>query len=178
MKTTPDRVEAISTKYGDHIFRLAVPHLFQVGTVNLKNLDVEAVCGAILNAPPDNHLMTPEFQADLIRCAAELAQEPVWDILKYIQTGIEISGVTVHPGIIVDFKQNATGKHIMTCTVPPDTEEETLDEVVKMAEAVIEQHLEKHGSCYGLSFTDVIDKAFRTAKIPARSIPADKTYYL
>lgn len=173
-----NKIKEISKRYGEHIFRLAVTHLFQTGIDNLKDIDVEASCEKIMKETPANYIMTPEFRADLMRCSVELAQEHLWDILKYIQTNIGIDGVTVHPGVIVDFKQNATCNHIMTCIIPPDTEADTLDEVIDVIEKNVDDYLEKRGSCYGFSFTDAISEAFKAAGVTLSDIPVDKTYYL
>ena len=87
-------------------------------------------------------------------------------------------GVTVHPGIIIRFRQNATCHNIMTCVIPADTDEETLEEAVKTVEDRLEAYIDKKGSAYAFSFTTAIEEAFKDAKIEIRSIPVDKTYYL
>lgn len=172
------KIGEISRKYGEHVFRMAITHLMQVGVDNLKDADVEAVCKKMMRETPENYIMTPEFRCNILKCSVELAQIPVWDILKYIQTDIGIDGVTVHPGIIVDFKQNATCRPIMTCMLPPDTDEDTLDEVVKTVEDKLEVHIKKNGSGYGFSFPSAIEDAFKTANVRIKNIPVDKTYYL
>lgn len=172
------KISEISRKYGEHIFRMAITHLMQVGVDNLKDADVEAVCKKMMEETPANYIMTPEFRCSILRCSVELAQEPIWDILKYIQTDIGIDGVTVHPGIIVNFKQNATCKHLMTCVVPADTDDDTLEDVVKTVEKKLESYIKKTGSAYGFSFCNEIEETFKAAKIRIKDIPVDKTFYL
>ena len=87
-------------------------------------------------------------------------------------------GVTVHPGIIVRFRQNAICHHIMTCVIPADTVEETLEEAVKSVEDALEAYIDKNGSAYGFSFTTAIENAFKDASIEIKDIPVDKTFYL
>lgn len=153
------KISEINREYGENIFRMAITHLIQVGANNLKDADVEATCETIMQETPANYIMTPEFRCNILRCSVELAQEPIWDVLKYIKTDIGIDGVTVHPGVIVDFKQNATGNHIMTCVVPADTYDETLEEVVNAVEKKLEAYIEKTGSAYGFSFCNEIEEA-------------------
>ena len=172
------KVGEISRKYGEHIFRMAITHLMQVGVDNLKDADVEAVCKKVMKETPENYIMTPEFRCNILRCSVELAQIPVWDILKYIQTDIVIDGVTVHPGIIVNFRQNATCRELMTFAIPPDTDEETLEDAVNTVEKKLEAYIEKTGSAYGFSFCDEIEEALKAAKIHIKNIPVDKTFYL
>ncbi len=172
------QIAEIRKKYGEPMLRMAIDHVISVGTNNLKNVNADKVCAQILKETPENSIMTPEFSAELMRCAIELAQVPVGDILKYIQTDMRYDGVTVHPGIIVRFRQNATCHHIMTCVIPADTDEETLEETVKTVEDRLEAYIDKKGSAYAFSFTTAIEEAFKNAKIEIRSIPVDKTYYL
>lgn len=172
------QIAEIRKKYGEPMLRMAIDHVISVGTNNLKNVNADKVCAQILKETPENSIMTPEFSAELMRCAIELAQVPVGDILKYIQTDMRYDGVTVHPGIIVRFRQNATCHNIMTCVIPADTEEETLEEAVKTLEDRLEAYIDKKGSAYAFSFTTAIEEAFKNAKIEIRSIPVDKTYYL
>lgn len=172
------KINEISKKYGDHMMRMAIDHVLGVGVNNLKDVNADEVCAQILRDTPANYIMTPEFRAELMRCSIELARIPIGDILKYIQTNMAYDGVTVHPGIILEFRQNATCRHIMTCIVPADTDEEMLDEAYKKIEDAVEAYLNEKGSCYGFSFEKAIEDAFREAKISIRDVPVDKAYYL
>ena len=172
------QISELGKKYGEHMVRMAIDHVIGVGANNLKDVDADAVCKKILKETPENYIMTPEFRAELMRCAIELARNPIGDILKYIQTNMEYDGVTVHPGVILEFKQNATCKHIMSCVVPADTNDCTLDDVVKAVEGKAEAYISEKGSAYGFSYCQAIEEAFKAAKIRLRDIPVDKTYYL
>lgn len=173
-----NQIREISKKHGEHMVRMAIDHVISVGVNNLKDVNADEICAKILRDTPANYIMTPEFRAELMRCAIELANVPIGDILKYIQTDMAYDGVTVHPGIILEFRQNATCNHIMTCIAPPDTEEEKLDEVYKVIESKIDAYMEKTGSCYGFSFTSAIEEAFREAKIRISDLPVDRAFYL
>ncbi len=172
------QIDEIRKKNGEPMLRMAIDHMIGVGINNLKDVNADEVCARILKETPVNSIMTPEFSAELMRCAIELSQISIGDILKYIQTDMRYDGVTVHPGIIIRFRQNATCHNIMTCVIPADTDEETLDDAVKAVEDKLERHIDKTGSAYAFSFTTAIEEAFKDAKIEIRSIPVDKTYYL
>ena len=172
------QIDEIRKKNGEPMLRMAIDHMIGVGINNLKDVNADEVCARILKETPVNSIMTPEFSAELMRCAIELSQISIGDILKYIQTDMRYDGVTVHPGIIIRFRQNATCHNIMTCVIPADTDEETLDDAVKAVEDKLERHIAKTGSAYAFSFTTAIEEAFKDAKIEIRSIPVDKTYYL
>lgn len=173
-----DNVKTIFKKYGENTFRLGVTHLFTVGISNLKDIDVEKVCEKMIKTTPENSIMTGEFRADVLRCSVELAKEPLWEVLKYIQTNIGIDGVTVHPGIVLNFRRNACMEEIMTCVVPADTSEDTLDNVIEEIENRLEKYEAEHGNCYGFSYSDAIYDSFKEANIRPESIPIDKTYYV
>ena len=172
------QIDEIRKKNGEPMLRMAIDHMIGVGINNLKDVNADEVCARILKETPVNSIMTPEFSAELMRCAIELSQISIGDILKYIQTDMRYDGVTVHPGIIIRFRQNATCHNIMTYVIPADTDEETLDDAVKAVEDKLERHIDKTGSAYAFSFTTAIEEAFKDAKIEIRSIPVDKTYYL
>ena len=87
------QIAEIRKKYGEPMLRMAIDHVISVGTNNLKNVNADKVCAQILKETPENSIMTPEFSAELMRCAIELAQVPVGDILKYIQTDMRYDGV-------------------------------------------------------------------------------------
>ena len=173
-----ENVKAIFKKYGENTFRLGVTHLFTVGVNNLKDIDIENVCEQMIKTTPDNSIMTGEFRAEVLRCSVELAKEPLWEVLQYIQTNIGIDGVTVHPGIVLHFRRNACMDEIMTCVVPADTTEETLDNIIDSIEQKLEKYEKEHGNYYGFSYSDAIYDSFKEVDIKPESIPVDKTYYV
>lgn len=171
------QIDDIRKKYGEPMLCMAIDHVIGVGINNLKDVNADEVCAQILKKTPANSIMTPEFSAELMRCAIELSQISIGDILKYIQTDMRYDGVTIHPGIIIRFRQNATCHNIMTCVIPADTEEETLEEAVKTLEDKLEAYIDKNGSAYAFSFTTAIENAFKDANIEIKDIPVDKTFY-
>lgn len=173
-----EQIKAIREKYGEPILRMAIDHVIGVGINNLKNVNADEVCAQILKETPANAIMTPEFSAELMRCAIELSRVSIGDILKYIQTDMQYDGVTVHPGIIIRFMQNATCHNIMTCVIPADTNEEMLEDAVKTVEDRLEAYIDKTGSAYAFSFTTAIENAFKDASIEIKDLPVDKTFYL
>ena len=172
------QIHEISKKYGEHIFRMSITHLMQVGADNLKNADVEAVCEKMMKETPPNYIMTPEFRCNILRCSVELSQIPVWDILKYIQTDIKIDGATVHPGLYLLFRRNATCEHITACVVPADTDLSTIDEIEEDINKMMDEYEKKHGNYYGFSYKDAVEKAFEDRGIRPRDIEYDMTVYL
>ena len=170
-----EQIKVIREKYGELMLRMAIDHVIGVGINNLKNVNADEVCAQILRETPANAIMTPEFSAELMRCAIELSRVSIGDILKYIQTDMKYDGITVH---IIRFMQNATCHNIMTCVIPADTNEETLEDAVKTVEDRLEAYIDKTGCAYAFSFTTAIEEAFKDAKIEIKNIPVDKTYYL
>lgn len=79
-------------KWGEVMFRTTVCHLFDAGCRYSKDPKVvERTCANIMKNTPNNAIMTPEFQCELVRNAAVLANEfEIWDILKYIKKYIPI----------------------------------------------------------------------------------------
>lgn len=171
-------VKEIQRKYGEHVFRMAITHLFGVGVKHLKNADVEKTCQEILETTPKNAILTPELSADILRCSAELAKIPIWDLLKFVKTDIEISGATVHPGIVIEFRQNALGDLIYSGVVPADTDDGTLDEIKESISMKMDAYEKEHGSYYGFSHKDAIVQSFKEAGIRLNAPVADKTIYL
>lgn len=171
-------VKEIQRKYGEQIFRMAITHLFDVGVKHLKNADVEKTCQEILKTTPKNSILTPELSADILRCSVELAKISIWDLLKFVKTDIEISGATVHPGIVIEFRQNALGDLIYSGVVPADTDDGTLNEIEESISMKMEAYEKEHGSYYGFSHKDAIAQSFKEVGIRLTAPVADKTIYL
>ena len=171
-------IKEIQRKYGEHVFRMAITHLFDIGVKHLKDADVEQTCQEILETMPKNSILTPELSADILRCSVEIAKLPIWDVLKFIKTDIEISGAVVHSGIIIEFRQNALGDLIFSGVVPADTDECTLYEIEESVNMKMEAYEKEHGSYYGFSHKDAIVQSFKEAGIRLTAPVADKTIYL
>lgn len=122
-------IREICNKYGENVFRMALSHMVAVGSDRLQKANVEEAVKAILASDSQNALITPQLQVEILRCAYELAHHDLWDILAFVQTDIFIHGVTVHPGIIVDFYDGQSDKKCCTYVLPADTDEELIEEV-------------------------------------------------
>ncbi len=171
-------IKEIQKKYGEHVFRMSLTHLVDIGAKHLKDADVEKTCQVILEKTPKNAILTPELSADILRCSVELAQIPIWDVLKFIKTDIEISGATVHPGIVIEFRKNALGDFIYSGVAPADTDDGILDEIEEAISMKMETYEKEHGSFYGFSYKDAIVQSFKEAGIRLTSPEPDKTIYL
>lgn len=170
-------IKDIQKKYGENIFRMAITHLYETGAKAIQEVDIEKECKKIIDETPESAIMTGELQADILRCAAELSKLPLWDVLRFVQTDIQIYGATVHPGVIIEFRRNASGKEIFTCVVPPDTDDETIEEVTTCIEKRITEHSSEKGA-YRLPYEDFIKEGFKEFKIRPQAIVPDKTICL
>lgn len=173
-----EKIKEIWKRYNDYVFRLAVTHLFSVGVENLKKIDIEAVVKECVEKTPDNYPMTGEFRAQLTRCAYELAQIPMWDILKFIQMEIKIDNTTVHPGVFVQFRSASTNEEFLSCALPAETTESDLDEVEERITALKEQYKSMQGSMYNFPYRKAIHTALEENGIKAAEMPLDHTIYI
>lgn len=171
-------LQTIYKTYNDYVFRLAVTHLFSVGVENLKNIDIEAVVKECIEKTPDNYPMTGEFRAQLTRCAYDLAQIPMWDILKFIQTEVKIDNTTIHPGVIVQFRSARTNEEYLSCALPAEITEADLDEVEERISALKDQYKSMHGSMYNFPYQKAIHTALEENGIKAAEMPLDHTIYI
>ena len=144
-------IKEIQRKYGEHVFRMAITHLFDIGVKHLKDADVEQTCQEILETMPKNSILTPELSADILRCSVEIAKLPIW---------------------------NALGDLIFSGVVPADTDECTLYEIEESVNMKMEAYEKEHGSYYGFSHKDAIVQSFKEAGIRLTAPVADKTIYL
>ncbi len=170
-------IKAIQKKYSESIFMMAITHLFETGINLIKEADIEKECKKIIEETPECAIMTGELQADILRCAAELAIIPLWDVLRFIKTDVGIYGATVHPGIIIEFRRNTTDKEILTCVIPSGTNEETIEDVLNQIEADITEQASEKGS-YRLPYEDFIRSAFKKHGIRPQAVIPDKTICL
>jgi len=91
------KIKNIEDKYGLVLFRTGLSHLMEVGHRNLDDDEVEEAIKQIMvqgeegKAKGKVPVMTPEFQCDILRCAAELAKFELWTLLAYIKKYVVIS---------------------------------------------------------------------------------------
>ena len=97
MKDKIKAINALENKYGLVLFRMALTHLVDVGVRNLTAENVEESVKDILAKGKEDKVngvvsvMTPEFQCDIVRCAAELARFNIWDLFYYIKKHVTVS---------------------------------------------------------------------------------------
>lgn len=90
-------ISNVENKYGLVLFRMGLTHLVDVGIRNLNDDNVEESIKRIIaqgEEDKDNGIvpiMTPEFQCEILRCAAELAKFSIWDLFMYIKKHVAIS---------------------------------------------------------------------------------------
>lgn len=169
------KLRELYQKYGDYVFRLALCVLFYNGMKNIKESELEKECMTIIKSTPENSLVTGEMQANIYRCAYDLSEMTVWDILKFVRTDIEIDGAIVHPGMIVEFRQSANGKGIMTLVLPPETTEEQIEELLDTIERDVETNA---GSKADFHYENCIKEQIQKAKIRSEVLTADKMFYI
>jgi len=99
IKTTDEKMKEIrdiENKYGLVLFRMGLSHLVDVGHQNLTDENVEAGIEQIMAKEEDDKangkisVMTPEFQCDIVRCAAELTKFSVWTLFAYIKKYVTV----------------------------------------------------------------------------------------
>lgn len=90
-------IRNIENKYGLFPFRMALSHLVDVGHSNLTEENVEDGIKQIMSQGEEDKangkisIMTPEFQCDILRCAAELAGFSIWTLFAYIKKHVVVS---------------------------------------------------------------------------------------
>lgn len=84
-------IQNIENRYGLILFRMALSHLIDVGVRNLDDENVEECIKQIEVQGEEDRvngiikIMTPAFERDIVRCAAELASFQIWDLVIYIK---------------------------------------------------------------------------------------------
>ena len=122
-----EKIRQIYNKYGDFVFICAVPHLMDVGARILQKMDIEAQCQKVIETTPHQAIVSGDVQADILRCAAELAQLKVNDILRFVQTDMRFVGTRIHPGRLISFVRKKTGSRILNAVLPAETTDEQID---------------------------------------------------
>ena len=95
-----DNMQAITNidnKYGSILFRMGLVQLFDVGHRNFDDDDVEETImqimtqGEIDKANGKKSIMSPEFQCEIVRCAAELSRFSPWTLFTYVKKHLVIN---------------------------------------------------------------------------------------
>jgi len=97
MDSSLSEIRKIENKYGLMMFRMGLSHLMDVGVRHMNDETVEESIQQIMaqeeadKADGKISIMTPEFQCEIVRCAAELAQHSIWTLFAYIKKYVEVS---------------------------------------------------------------------------------------
>ena len=89
-------IRNIENEYGLVLFRMSLSHVMDVGWRNLDNETVEEGIRRITaqgekdNAEGKIPIMTPEFQCEILRCAASLTQFNIWTLFAYIKEHVVV----------------------------------------------------------------------------------------
>ena len=84
-------INALENKYSLVLFRMGLSHLVDAGHRNLGDEEVaEGISQIMAQGQKDKAdgkipIMTPEFQCEILRCAAELAKFSIWTLFAYIK---------------------------------------------------------------------------------------------
>lgn len=130
-----EKIRQIYSKYGDFVFNCAVPHLMDMGARNLQKMDIETQCKKLIETTPDQAIVSGDVQADILRCAAELAQLKMNDIIRFVQTDMRFVGTKIHPGRVVSFVKKETGKRVLNAVLPAETTDEQIALICSRVEA-------------------------------------------
>ncbi|GHV13429.1 hypothetical protein FACS1894219_08210 [Clostridia bacterium] len=91
-------IRALEDKYGTVLFRMGLSHLVDVGHRNLDIPYVEESIKDIMAQGEEDadsgkiSIMTPEFQCEILRCAAELTRFSIWTLFAYIKKYVDVGG--------------------------------------------------------------------------------------
>lgn len=97
MSNEMKEIRNIENKYGLVLFRMGLSHLVDVGHRNLTDENVRESVEQIMAQVEEDaangklSVMTPEFQCEIVRCAAELARFSIWTLFAYIKKYVEVS---------------------------------------------------------------------------------------
>lgn len=92
-------IRNIENKYGLVLFRMGLSHLVDVGHRNLTDEHVRESVEQIMAQGEEDKasgkisVMTPEFQCEIVWCAAELARFSIWTLLAYIKKYVDVSNI-------------------------------------------------------------------------------------
>jgi hypothetical protein len=98
-------IRNIENKYGLMLFRMGLTHLVDAGHRNFGDDEVEENIKQIMVQGEEDKangkisIMTPEFQCEILRCAAELSLFSIWTLFAYIKEYVVVgteSGKSKH----------------------------------------------------------------------------------
>lgn len=171
-------IRTIHKKYGETAFRMGVAHLFDVGSRHLTKEAVESACEKLIRETPDNSLLTGEMQAAITRCAHELSEFDVFDIITYVAVYLPLNDFVVREGKLIEIRRNGTEESVCVCTVPSDTDEEFIDEAFKSLEYIMGRHELKHGDYSDFNYAEAVTRAFKEVGVRVSFLQPDKTHFI
>ena len=99
-KDNMDNMQAITNienKYGSVLFRMGLIQLFDVGHRNFGDNEAKEYAKQILaqaetdKANGKKSIMSPNFQCEIVRCAAELSRFSPWTLFTYIKKHLVVN---------------------------------------------------------------------------------------
>ena len=99
MNNKTNEITAVENKYGLVLFRMGLTHLVDVGIRHLTDENVEESIAQIIAEGEANKangvvtVMTPAFQCEILRCAAELSKFSIVELFVYIKKHVDVGGV-------------------------------------------------------------------------------------
>ena len=99
MNVRMDEIRNIANKYGPVLFGMGLTHLVDVGHRHLTDIFVEETIEKIIAesevdaANGVTPVMSPGFQCEILRCAADLARFSPWTLFAYIKRHMEVGGI-------------------------------------------------------------------------------------
>lgn len=179
-------IKKIEKTYTQPVFRFALSHLFNVGADRLLNTfyakddtgngsvlnetALEEECKKIIAETPSTSLMTGSLLADVLRCAVMLAKYDVWELFKFIQTDIGISGVNVHPGTYMTFRRECDAAVITSVIIPPYADADGVNDAIDQLHSLSEISVIRN--------QDILDAFHAFGIRPSVEMPCDETVYL
>ena len=91
-----NEIRKIEDKYGLVLFRMGLTHLVDVGHRNFaddivaENIKVIMAQGVEDKAAGKITVLTPEYQCEILYCAAALAQFTIWTLFAYIKKHVHV----------------------------------------------------------------------------------------
>lgn len=177
--STIKAMKSLSEKYGEGILSMAMSYLFYSGKDKIENADIELMVREVLKQSDEKVLLTSDVQEKVLRCAKEMSELDMNEILRYIKTDYRMFGVTTQEGRIIEFLTNGTEEHVLYVVVPSETQDEAIDEATCKLTQAIEDYDKAHdGDFAEFDAKQVIYDAMRQAKITPRPLDVSMTVYI
>lgn len=176
---TVKTMNSLKKEYGEGIISMAMAHLFYVGKNALESADVDALVAETRRHTDETDLITTEVQERILRCAKEMSNLEIEEILRYIKVDYHMYDVSVQEGKVIEFLKNATDEHVLHVVVPSETTDEAITDAVNM----LDQAIEKYGVSHDGDFSEfdtklAIYSTLNQAKINPKSLDVYRSVYI